>query len=797
MKMSDVRCPMCGKNNSGDLDVCKYCQARLKPLVIGPDLGEGFSTPASSSAAGLDASRDGAPESGSDLPAWLQSLRSEPPEESGAETQPDWMAETGVSSPDATPDDEIPDWLKSLRSDSGKGEEQIFQSEDASSSAEGQDLPDWLAGMRDESSTPLEAPESGEEQLAQIGEAEPEWLQRLEPSIAPEPEMRLPESGPGELESSETLVFEAEPPAAEPSQPPDEMDSVPEWLAGLTAAVGAPEAVGEVAELPEIDEQPVVEQPQADDVIPTVLIGGAVAAFVHEQAADESQEASPGWLDELAEGETAVEAAQVSPVDVPDWLSGFEENPAPEQDLLPAAGAGAFDLDWLEEERQTLNPAAEPGLPRAALPEPETSPFEYEEENQPFFSGELPEWLGDESEEVAPLEIAPTPGEKGEDLEHASLPSWLESMRPIESAALPGLVAEPSDKQVEGTGPLAGLRAVLPSEFELGARSAPVAYTVKLQVTDTQKTHASIIDELVKSEGQAGELPARRALGPQQLLLIGIFAILLLAVLWPVLTGSQSVALPTFTTEVLETSNAIGNLPAGAPVLLAVDYEPGLSGEMEATASAVVDHLMLKGAYLTLVSTVPTGPVQAERLIQGVNALGDHTYQSGDTLANLGYIPGGTVGIRSFAESPRQVMPFSVDGLDVWNTSPLSGIQKLSDFAMVLVLTENPATARSWIEQVKPLLDEKPLLMVVSAQVEPVVRPYFEGEPQVVQGIVAGLPGGATYENMIGRSNLVRRYWDAYSVGISLIAILLVVGGVIAIVLQYTSARKPVAGGAK
>ena len=158
MMMSDVRCPMCGKNNSGDLDVCKYCQARLKPLVIGPDLGEGFSTPASSSAAGLDASRDGAPESGSDLPAWLQSLRSEPPEESGAETQPDWMAETGVSDSDATPDDEIPDWLKSLRSDSGRGEEQIFQSEEASSSAEGQDLPDWLAGMRDEFKRPPRSP---------------------------------------------------------------------------------------------------------------------------------------------------------------------------------------------------------------------------------------------------------------------------------------------------------------------------------------------------------------------------------------------------------------------------------------------------------------------------------------------------------------------------------------------------------------------------------------------------------------------------------------------------------------
>ena len=91
---------------------------------------------------------------------------------------------------DATPDDEIPDWLKSLRSDSGRGEEQIFQSEEASSSAAGQDLPDWLAGMRDDSSAPLEAPETGEEQVAQFGEAGPEWLQRLEPSTAPEPSQR-------------------------------------------------------------------------------------------------------------------------------------------------------------------------------------------------------------------------------------------------------------------------------------------------------------------------------------------------------------------------------------------------------------------------------------------------------------------------------------------------------------------------------------------------------------------------------------------------------------------------------
>ena len=75
-------------------------------------------------------------------------------------------------------------------------------------------------------------------------------------------------------------------------------------------------------------------------------------------------------------------------------------------------------------------------------------------------------------------------------------------MRPVEAADLPAPLVEASDKQVEGTGPLAGLRSVLPSEFELVVCSAPAAYTVKLQVSDTHKTHAAIIDELISPKAK-------------------------------------------------------------------------------------------------------------------------------------------------------------------------------------------------------------------------------------------------------------------------------------------------------
>ncbi len=34
--MADVRCSMCGKLNPADATVCRYCQARLKPLAENP-----------------------------------------------------------------------------------------------------------------------------------------------------------------------------------------------------------------------------------------------------------------------------------------------------------------------------------------------------------------------------------------------------------------------------------------------------------------------------------------------------------------------------------------------------------------------------------------------------------------------------------------------------------------------------------------------------------------------------------------------------------------------------------------
>ncbi len=101
----------------------------------------------------------------------------------------------------------------------------------------------------------------------------------------------------------------------------------------------------------------------------------------------------------------------------------------------------------------------------------------------------------------------------------------------------------------------------------------------------------------------------------------------------------------------------------------------------------------------------------------------------------------------------------------------------LADFAMAVVITDNPETARAWVEQVQPMFGNTSLVMVVSAQAEPLVRPYRDDNTRQVDGLISSLTGGAAYEALINRSNLVRRYWDAFSAGLLIAVISILVGG--------------------
>jgi len=377
----------------------------------------------------------------------------------------------------------------------------------------------------------------------------------------------------------------------------------------------------------------------------------------------------------------------------------------------------------------------------------------------------------------------------------AELPGWVEDLRPLETVVtgetvVAAAAAGHDTGREEKMGPLAGMRGVLPGE-ELAVRFRKLpTYSARLRVSERQRSHAAILQGILDAEPIAKEIPAVPSQAPQYIYRLVIAAVLIVAILaGMVVTDLKIFPAPRPTpadTGLLTLYNQIESLPPGAPVLLAVDYEAGLSGEMRMAASSVIEHLMLRDARLAIVSTVPAGPVLAEDLLDLVHPR-KSDYDFAGRVANLGYLPGGTTSLLEFANRPASAAPLGFDGSPVWGGAALSGVRSVQDFALVLVLTDSAENGRAWVEQVQPLLGATPLSMVASVQAGPMLLPYQKSGQ--ITGLVSGLIGGAMYEQRSGRVNLANIYWNSYQTGYLAGIILLILGGIISAGL--TAARKP------
>jgi hypothetical protein len=360
-------------------------------------------------------------------------------------------------------------------------------------------------------------------------------------------------------------------------------------------------------------------------------------------------------------------------------------------------------------------------------------------------------------------------------------------MRPVESAAPSAPLSEEGGSSLETAGPLAGLRGVLPAEAEIARIRKPPVYTIKMHVSEAHQARVSMLGELVAAEGQPKPVAPHIAIVPQTALRLVIAIVLILTFLGARWAGEGWTPLPDTESAPQELKNLMNQItasPQNAPVLVAFDYDPGFSGEMEASAAAAISQLVEKRVPLVLVSTNPLGPALAQRLVKlqvdelnGKLPPGTTPYTT-TLFTNLGYIPGGITGLRAFAEAPAKIFPYSLAGEDILTTVPLTNGATLAGFSLGLVITDNPDTARAWIEQAEPLLHPSALLMILSAQAAPMIQPYNESGQ--LQGMMAGLAGGAAYENLRRiEGGAAGKYWDAFSLCLLVAAMLILIGGLV------------------
>jgi hypothetical protein len=795
--MADVRCPMCGKSNPADAEVCQFCQARIKPLGAsqppqppkpeepgdwlgslreGGELGEGEAQAEGPGEADWQAG-EVSPESDEDLlPDWLARQDAGSEEETAgpaepAQFLPDWLRRDGeepggegalpageerlAGGESAAPYSGVAAWLASLDAETPGSADQP-----GASRAE---LPDWLAGLGDE-----EAPAEAEAAPAAApAEALPDWLTSLgaeeETPVPAETEAAPAEALPDWLTS---LGAEEETPAsAEAEAAPAAVPAaaLPDWLAELG------------------EETPAEEQPAPAETELTAADLPAWLRDAEEAPAPAAVGEAPDWLASLRDQDFETEEA--SPVseepakaEIPDWLAELrdeEAEPQPPAAAEPKAAAPAeAPAEW---PAQAAQPVEQPG---AETMVPFALDGEFDTELEALETGEVPDWLTEVSSEDVEIGRAGEEAAEAEGLAQAELPEWLAAMRPVSSVAAPEAQVEEELAPVD-SGPLMGLRGVLMPELEATRTGKPEAFSMRANITEGQQRHITLLEKLMTSEEAVQPVEKPAGISSQRILRWVIAAALIVVVYWVIRSGSQAANLPAPGPEVQAVSQLINGVGTQSPVLVAFDYDPALSGEMEAAAAAVMDHLMLRGAYLTVVSTTPSGPVLAERFLHTVQR--QHNYVHGEQYINLGYIPGGATGLATFANLPlRSALPYTFSGYTAWEPrpKPLLAVESLENYRLALVITDNAETARAWIEQLGPSLGNAPLVMVVSAQAEPLVRPYYEASPRQIDGLVAGLAGGGAYGLLIGRAGPTRVYWDAFGAGLMVVEALILIGAV-------------------
>ncbi|MGB8252140.1 MAG: hypothetical protein WCF08_02915 [Anaerolineaceae bacterium] len=251
----------------------------------------------------------------------------------------------------------------------------------------------------------------------------------------------------------------------------------------------------------------------------------------------------------------------------------------------------------------------------------------------------------------------------------------------------------------------------------------------------------------------------------------GVIGLAIISLLATLIWSGSSVAIESepATMEMAAMSSLIESISSESVVLVAMDYDLPLAGEIENAALPVLVDLMSKQANLVFISTRPVGPAMSNHLVDsGLNWQPDYPVEK---IFISAYLPGGATGLLRFAIDPQDTLPIGANGAGLWLAPQMATIHRPSDFSMLLLLTDSSEAGKDWLEQVQPRLEDTPLFMVASSQAAPILRPYLESGQ--IKALVEGISDAANYERVHLQTMNNQLLLKAYHGGLLFMAVLL------------------------
>ena len=165
---------------------------------------------------------------------------------------------------------------------------------------------------------------------------------------------------------------------------------------------------------------------------------------------------------------------------------------------------------------------------------------------------------------------------------------------------------------------------------------------------------------------------------------------------------------------------------------------------MDRVAQPVIEHLLLRGAKLIVVSQLPAGLASARRLIakaeDAVRQPGRSLIE-GNVVIEVGFLPGGAASLPLLGVAPAETLPLDPGWLALKDRFTVAGLDRASA-VLNLIVAARSEDVRHWLEQVQPL-NGGAVVAVTSGATDIPLRPYLQSGQ--LSGLVSGWDGGSAY----------------------------------------------------
>ena len=227
----------------------------------------------------------------------------------------------------------------------------------------------------------------------------------------------------------------------------------------------------------------------------------------------------------------------------------------------------------------------------------------------------------------------------------------------------------------------------------------------------------------------------------------------------------------------------VESLEPNSKILLSVEYGPSTKPEIHPMVTSLLRHLFgLKRGHKVYVTCLwADGQFMAEEALDEV-AVNEYGLTYGEDFVLLGFRPGAEAVVKGIVSDIRKVFTIDAKGTKLAEIPMMEGVNRFEDFDFLFSGSAGYPGTTEWV-----LFASDPTGVPMSTGTTSIIvnemMPYVLGGQ--IQGILAGMPGAAEYEKLIGVKGIGTSGMDAQSAAHFVIVIFILLGN-----LGYLIERK-------